>query len=199
MRQTGAQIIDCRPLCRAADFVEQVVGERHAGHCGTRLQTAMQVRRHVSNLDHHRHAKTMIACAAHVKPWAPFAGARLQSPRLLDVCSNTRIHGQRPKRTPAQECRQFCGIVTLHGRRGVRRRFTPARPVYKSGLENPIGHMASTAYVGRPTTFSSSATIAMPTGLLSPLMPRCMITAIESTWALMIATSLAPGWGCASI
>lgn len=50
-----------------ADLANQVVGQRHPLQCRPRLEMTMQLRRHVPDLDRHRHALAVVSSNSHVK------------------------------------------------------------------------------------------------------------------------------------
>src|SRR5579872_6939964 len=65
-RKPLPHFIESGAVERVAQLPEQVVRERHAFEGRARLELTMQVRGHISNLNHHRHAISILACGAHV-------------------------------------------------------------------------------------------------------------------------------------
>ena len=61
-----AEFLHRGTFSRASDFTQQVVGEGQAHQRGSRLERTVQVVRYVSELNHLRHAKNLLACFAHV-------------------------------------------------------------------------------------------------------------------------------------
>src|SRR4029077_5076736 len=51
-----------------AQVAQKVVREGHAFEGGTGLELAMEVGRHIADLNHDRHAISILACGAHVNP-----------------------------------------------------------------------------------------------------------------------------------
>ena len=60
LRQPGAHLFECRLLGDFSDLIEQVIRQRHAGEGGERLQPAMQIVRHIADLDHLRHVRRLL-------------------------------------------------------------------------------------------------------------------------------------------
>jgi hypothetical protein len=52
---------------RVAQLAEQIVRERHTFEGRARLELAMQVGGHISDLNHHGHVISVLACEVHVK------------------------------------------------------------------------------------------------------------------------------------
>jgi cytosine/creatinine deaminase len=65
-RKPFSHFIESRAVEDVAQLAEQVIRKRHAFKRRTRLELAMQVRRYIADLNHNRHAFSILTCAAHV-------------------------------------------------------------------------------------------------------------------------------------
>lgn len=67
LMQTRAELGQSRPLCDLSNLCQQIIRQRHAGHGGTGLQSAMEGVGHVAKLNHLRHVINILSCESHVK------------------------------------------------------------------------------------------------------------------------------------
>ena len=65
-RKPFANFIESRAVEHMAQLAQQVIRKRHAFQRCTRLQLPMQVGRYIADLNHDRHAISILACATHV-------------------------------------------------------------------------------------------------------------------------------------
>src|SRR5580700_448557 len=66
-RKPLPNFIESGAVERVAQLAEQIVRERHAFEGRARLELAMQVGGHISDLNHNGHVISILTCAVHVK------------------------------------------------------------------------------------------------------------------------------------
>jgi hypothetical protein len=101
--QTGSQFMKRRPLGHMTKLAEQIVGERHARQCRTRLEPTMQRIRYIANLDRPGHLCRRSARVHYMSTCSRLAATKLiriqspwHGPEIKDQGDPSHIHRFEP-------------------------------------------------------------------------------------------------------